>query len=385
MLSITLKNLITGLVLLISTFTQTSHADLIKPAIVEITSQTDGIVKIELLTSIEALLTQMGYKYKNTKESPNEKQYNIYRNLTPKQLKPYFNKFKSTLLSKIYLKADQKTIPLKIISTKIPQVGYPKVPRISTIIIHANIDKKTEKIQWFYPLSFGDSVVTFKQVNLKKNEWVFSSAQWLKNNQPSKEFSLKKLAPKTTVIGSIIDYIVIGIKHIIPRGTDHILFILGLFLFSSQLRPLLLQITMFTIAHSITLGLAYANIIHLPAKIVEPLIALSIVYIAIENILIKKIYWHRLILIFSFGILHGLGFADVLKDFKLSDSSFFISLISFNIGVELGQLIIVLLAYFIISWKFKDKIWYHKLLITPISVIISMIGFYWFLERILVI
>ena len=163
--------------------------------------------------------------------------------------------------------------------------------------------------------------------------------------------------------------------------SDHILFILGLFLLSTHWRPLLLQVTMFTVAHTITLGLAMNNVIDLPSNVVEPLIALSIAYIGVENIYSKKLHTSRLVLVFLFGLLHGLGFAGVLSDFGMPQDDFMTALISFNVGVELGQLTVLLAAFILLAIWFKDRWLYRKLIILPGSAFISIIGFYWFIER----
>ena len=138
---------------------------------------------------------------------------------------------------------------------------------------------------------------------------------------------------------TFIQYIVSGIAHIIPKGLDHIVFIMGLYFFSPRLRPLLMQVTVFTLAHSVTLAMATLKLVYIPASIVEPLIALSIAWIGVENILRPKIGIGRLTVIFVFGLLHGLGFAFVLGEVGLSGSAFVLSLVAFNIGVEVGQLL----------------------------------------------
>jgi len=138
---------------------------------------------------------------------------------------------------------------------------------------------------------------------------------------------------------------------------------------------------MFTVAHTITLGLAMNNVVELPANIVEPLIALSIAYVGIENVLARQLHKSRLILVFIFGLLHGLGFASVLSDFGMPQDDFVVALLSFNVGVEFGQLAVLLLAYLLLSHWFKDGQLYRKIIVIPGSILISVVGFYWFIER----
>lgn len=177
-------------------------------------------------------------------------------------------------------------------------------------------------------------------------------------------------------------YLQLGFTHILPFGLDHILFVLGLFLLSPKLKPLLWQISAFTIAHSITLSLAMFNVINIPSNIVEPVIAISIVFIAVENIITKKLKPWRIAIIFVFGLIHGLGFAGVLKELGLPQSQFVNALITFNIGVELGQITVVLIAFFAVGFWFQSKKWYRERITIPGSVIIAVIASYWTIQRI---
>ena len=172
----------------------------------------------------------------------------------------------------------------------------------------------------------------------------------------------------------------IGFNHIIPEGLDHILFVLGLFLLAPRLKPLLIQDTAFTIAHSITLGLCMADIIHLPSRLVETTIAASIAFVAIENICYKELKPWRWMVVFCFGLIHGLGFASALKELGLPKGSFFPALISFNVGVELGQLTVICAAAILTVWFWK-KSYYRKAIVIPGSVIIACIGLYWAVQR----
>ena len=117
-------------------------------------------------------------------------------------------------------------------------------------------------------------------------------------------------------------YLVLGFKHIVPEGLDHILFVLGLFLLSTHWRPLLWQVTAFTVAHSITLALSLYGVVRLPASVVEPTIAASIVFVAVENILTTRLQTWRVFVVFIFGLVHGLGFAGVLRDLGLPRQAF---------------------------------------------------------------
>lgn len=176
-------------------------------------------------------------------------------------------------------------------------------------------------------------------------------------------------------------YLKLGFEHIVPLGLDHILFVLSIFFLSVRLRPILWQATAFTLAHSITLGLAMYGYIRPLPSVVEPLIALSIFFVAVENVLSNDLKPGRLGMVFMFGLVHGMGFAGVLSELGLPSSAYLSALISFNIGVELGQLAVILSAYFLIGRWFSAKPWYRARVVNPISLSIALIALYWTVER----
>ena len=192
---------------------------------------------------------------------------------------------------------------------------------------------------------------------------------------------IRELSMMELKLLNITEYIYQGFVHILPQGLDHILFVLALFLLGSKTSTLLWQISAFTLAHTITLALAIFGVINLPSSLVEPLIALSIAYVAIENIYQQKLTKWRLPIIFVFGLLHGLGFASVLVELGLPETEYVSSLISFNIGVEFGQITVIALALLATHW-FTKKSWYKQYIVIPTSALISVIAVYWFVERI---
>jgi len=175
-------------------------------------------------------------------------------------------------------------------------------------------------------------------------------------------------------------YLKLGFEHIIPEGLDHVLFVLGLFLLSTRLKPLLWQVTAFTIAHSVTLALAIYEIVDLPPQIVEPLIALSIAYVAVENLVTSELKPWRPVVVFLFGLLHGMGFAGVLRELGLPREDFVEALVLFNVGVELGQLAVIALAFLAVGW-FRKTAWYRTAIVIPLSAVIALTGLYWAVTR----
>lgn len=177
-------------------------------------------------------------------------------------------------------------------------------------------------------------------------------------------------------------YLQMGFTHILPYGLDHILFIFGIYLLSPNLKTVLIQATAFTIAHTITLTLSTYDVISFNSAIIEPVISISIMIIAIENIFAKEIKPWRVIVIFIFGLIHGLGFASALKDLGLPKSEFVTALVTFTAGVELGQVTVILAAYYLIGKWFATKNWYHSRVVTSFSIMIAIIAMYWTVERI---
>lgn len=176
-------------------------------------------------------------------------------------------------------------------------------------------------------------------------------------------------------------YVRLGFLHIIPKGLDHILFVLGLFFLGNSLRALLWQVSAFTAAHSVTLGLSMAGVWQVPGEIVEPIIAASIVYVAVENILTDKLNPRRTTLVFVFGLLHGLGFAGVLGEIGMPPGEFVTALLTFNVGVEVGQLTVIALAFALVGGV-RNRRTYRPWIAVPASFAIGLVGVYWTIERI---
>lgn len=178
-------------------------------------------------------------------------------------------------------------------------------------------------------------------------------------------------------------YLKMGITHIIPNGFDHILFVTSLCLLSTKIKTILWQATAFTVAHSITLALSTKNIIVAPGAVVEPVISLSILFVAVENILLNELKPWRVLVVFFFGLVHGMGFASALNEVGLPRNNFFTSIIAFNVGVEIGQVVIILLVFGLLIAPFGKKLNFKKQFVYPLSIIIALIACYWTVERVM--
>ena len=214
------------------------------------------------------------------------------------------------------------------------------------------------------------------------NEGEAPARQWIDGDATSVPFVLSRAVVPPTRLDVMRQYLILGFTHIVPHGLDHILFVLGLFLLSARVKPVLLQVTSFTVAHSITLGLTIYGVVSVSPRIVEPAIALSIAYVAIENLTTTKLKPWRVAIVFAFGLLHGMGFAGVLKDLGLPRNQFLTALITFNVGVEAGQLAVIAAAWLLVVWWARTRPWYRQRFVMPASALIAAAGIFWTVQRI---
>jgi hypothetical protein len=178
---------------------------------------------------------------------------------------------------------------------------------------------------------------------------------------------------------NVKQFIVLGLVHIFT-GYDHILFVISLLFGAKTIRHILALVTSFTLAHSITLALATFEIVLLPSRWVESAIALSIVYVALINIF-NSDSKHQPWLAFGFGLIHGFGFAGILSEMRLDTAHMASSLLSFNLGIEIGQLVIVSIAFPIILWLRKVTFKPVKWVLPGTSAAILAFGLVWFVQR----
>ena len=346
----------------------------VSPSILDL-SISSNAVQLKIRLSVEAILADVNLsETDNTNFSKNSFKYDELRSLNPEEIKNYFYNRWPEIAPLIQLYQSGRALELNFSELSVPEIGNLELTRISHLYIEAEL-KSNDPISFSWDPKFGPVVV--RQMGVQNG-----LTQFLQNGDKSDPIYVNDNV-QYSKLTAFLDYIPVGFEHIIPKGWDHIIFVLGLFFFSTKLRPLVWQISAFTVAHTFTLALGSIGYIKIIPEIVEPLIALSIVFIAVENIFFDRLSKWRPIVIFIFGLLHGLGFASVLGEFGLPDGFFIMALLGFNFGVEIGQLTVVLLAFITLGYWFNKKDYYQISVANPISIIIGLVGAYWFIERVI--
>jgi len=386
----------------------------LRPAVADISNAAPDQLTIELRVNLEALIADLGIEHDDSDDSPKAAIYDELRALDA----PSLNTRLETFLPDFYRGLNLQTRDLQtgmnqrldvvLSGVDIPAAGDTEVARDSTMTLDAVMSPGARSFTWNWDDRFGPIIVRSADADRQDAFSVYllpgdTSAALpiagLSDDSPTNDNSdgPVQLDPSagnvadssiaagsaggTTVAATFFNYVRVGFVHILPLGLDHILFVIGLFLLSPRARPLLWQVTVFTLAHSVTLALGALDLVSVPATIVEPLIALSIVAICLENLVTNRLHRWRLMVVFAFGLLHGLGFASVLGSINGDAKYFVVSLLAFNVGVEIGQITVLLLCFALIGWWARDRHWYRAVVSIPLSVLIGAIGLYWFVER----
>lgn len=346
----------------------------VRPAVADVAVGADAVT-ITLRTPLEPIIAGMDLAgLEDTNLSPLADRYDALRAEDPAELEAELRAAWPGIAARITVLAGEARVEPVIAGVTVPAVGDLSLPRDSELVLTAPLPADGSPVRIGWDAGFGSVVV--RQVGGGEDAYTaILEGGAISEALPRDGYAAEGALP---VFGR---FIVSGFEHIIPKGLDHILFVLGLFFFSLRLSPLLWQVTAFTLAHTVTLALASLGIVSIPASIVEPLIAASIVYVAVENILGGKVGWSRVAVVFGFGLLHGLGFASVLSDVGLPEGRFVIALIGFNIGVELGQLAVIAAAFALTALPFGRTDWYRRAIAVPASLAIAGVGAWWTFER----
>ena len=361
-----------ALVILLA-FSGPSQAHELRPAVANVTV-TQSKIQVELQLTVETLLAGIDVtEVMDTDEAPQAETYDQLRGLT------------DVALAEL-VRAEW---PLFASGLLIEGAGLPKLTGVN-VISEPNLDLPRDTIlmlQADLPPGNGAASLGWIAQNgglvVRHGDGNNAYAAFLEGGEMSARLP-RDGAVDESAAAVFWRFVVEGVEHIIPKGLDHILFVFGLFLFSLAWRPLLAQITAFTLAHTVTLGLATLSVITIPPTqiwLVETLIAISIAYVAIENILRPKLGWWRIVVVFGFGLLHGLGFASVLGNLGLAQGQFVLSLIAFNVGVEFGQLAVIGMAFILLALPLGRTNFYRNIVVVPCSLGIAIVGVWWAIER----
>jgi hydrogenase/urease accessory protein HupE len=296
--------------------------------------------------------------------------------LTAEALRTKLEAFREVIARHIEVRFDRRISPAAVFIAEIEVM--PDAVRPDFVVLRATgaIPEKAKTVSWRY-----DLILATYALLLADGDDAKPQTHWLQGDIASRTFPIAINVKPPTSFQIAAQYLKLGFLHIVPDGFDHILFVLGIFLLTTNLRAILIQVTAFTVAHSVTLGLSMYGIVSLPSRIVEPLIALSVAYVGIENIATSKLTPWRPAVVFGFGLLHGMGFAGVLTELQLPRAEIIPALISFNIGIELAQLAVIGVAYFAVAAWCRNKWWYRPRIVIPASAAIAVTGLFWTVQR----
>ncbi len=352
-----------------------SIAHEVQPAIADLSFNDDGTYTISIVLNLEAVIAGIEPENGDTSDSENAPEYDRMRLLSSGELAEIYLQFEDEFLEGLRLQADGLPLDASVRQVTIPPIGDTDLARESTMYVEGELPQDAQTFTWGWAQKFGSSVI---RIGADEENEAYSA--YIVEGQLSDPLQITGSRARSWA-QTILNYISVGYVHIVPKGLDHILFVVGLFLLSTRLHPLLWQITAFTIAHTISLALGITGLVTVSPAIVEPLIALSIIYVAVENLFTQKLTRWRPFVIFGFGLLHGLGFAGVLQEIGLPQDQFVVGLISFNVGVELGQLSVIAGCFVLVGFWFAKTPWYHRFIVIPASLAIGALALWWFIER----
>lgn len=358
-----------------------ARAHEVNPSVADVTVGADT-VRFEANINAEAWIAGIDLSsITNTNDAPQAAQYDALRALDPYEVEERMRAAFPGIAAQFRWKAGDTALLPELESSSTREAMDESLPRETRIVVTAALPDDGTPVIIAWSPRFGPLILRQVVEEGELPEGAEPYTGFLDGAAASPPLPRTGTA-ELNVLQSFLAYVANGFLHILPKGLDHVLFVLGIFFFALKLRPLLWQVTAFTVAHTLTLALATLGIVSVPASVVEPLIAASIAYVGIENIFHRKATSRiRIAVVFAFGLLHGLGFANVLGNIGLSPGHFIASLIAFNVGVELGQLTILLAAFLSLGIWFGEKPWYRRRVANSISAVIALMGLWWMVER----
>ena len=343
-----------------------AHAHEVRAAIADFITENDTL-KIEMSLGIEPLMAGVDLEgVEDTDGSGVASEVDALRALEPERLVERLREELPGILEPVEVTSDGEDVPLEVTEIRVPPVGNTALPRDTVLMIEGVLPTGARTLELTWPARYGTLVL--RQMDVEEGYTGYLQGQ------SSGPIDLSGGNAKGA-LGTFFGYIPVGFDHILPKGLDHILFVLGLFFLSTRAGPLLWQISAFTAAHTVTLALGALGIVSIPASIVEPIIAASIVYVAVENLLSPRLHRWRPVVVFVFGLLHGLGFASVLQEFGLPQNAFVAGLLGFNVGVEFGQLTVIALAFMLVLLAQRVDAGYADVRTGQVVYAITALGF----------
>lgn len=347
----------------------------VQPSVADLTV-TDDTLTLEIEATLEPFVAGVDLDgLLDTNASARAAEVDRLRALPPGDLAQAFRDHWPVFQDLLRVTSGGALVPLSLDEVDVPEIGNTALPRTSMLRIVGALPEGDAPVEVTWAGSLGALVLRQMEVG------VDAYTGYIEGDSTSDPIP-RSGGSAQGWLAAFLDYVPVGFDHIVPKGLDHILFVLGLFFLSIRLRPLLWQVTAFTAAHTVSLALATLGVVAVPAGVVEPLIAASIVYVGVENVASRGMTPWRPAVVLAFGLLHGLGFASVLSDFGLGSNNFVAKLIGFNVGVELGQLAVIAAAFLAVGLWVGRKPWYKQYVANPASIAIALVGAFWFVERV---
>ena len=380
-------SLVSTLFLALPVSKATAHEVL--PTIVDMSVADDGAVTFDFRINLEAFLAGINLDaVEDTDADPAASDYDALRALPAAEIEVRVGDIIDAWNAYPFAEAGAP-LELSVEALTIPDDVDFELPRVSELRLTGALPQNADAVTVNWPAGAGALV-------LRQQGVAEPYTGYIDGGTSSAAIAIAG-GDADTSMQAFARYIPVGFDHILPKGLDHILFVLGLFFLSTRWGPLLWQVSAFTLAHTVTLALGAMGWVSIPGSIVEPLIAASIVYVAVENLFQRGLTKWRPFVIFGFGLLHGLGFASVLGEFGLPEEQFIPALIGFNVGVEVGQLTVIAIAALLLLGcvqlakrselsEAEGPVASYPVMFRavsiPASLIIAIVGAYWCVERV---
>ena len=322
--------------MLVSVFATDLRAHELQPTIADL-EVGNGTATLTFRINLDAILADIDLDaIEDTDDAANAETYDALRARPADEIADLTSPLLERWNALPMLRADGEPVTLETVTLQIPQDIDPDLARVAEWVLSGGVPSSARQVALSWPSGAGPLV--FRQQGVDD-----PYTGYINGGDTSPGISIAG-GKSDSGWATFASYVPVGFENVLPKGLDHILFVLGLFFLTTQLGPLLWQVATFTLAHSVTLALGALGLLDIPGSILEPLIAASIVYVAVENIYSAGLSRWRPLIVFGFGLLHGLDFASALSEFGLPEGQFLPALIGFNIGVELGQLAVIAIA-----------------------------------------